>query len=124
MDLDKEETRAAGVGVPTDMRGGPIVLVNRGLVVDGGPIVPVAVADPLTRVLFDSVFMFGLVMLSEDNFLSFVTAVVLSLSELLRTEDGRETEGVENIAESRRETLEDAGVLVVLLVDPPVPRTP
>lgn len=110
--------------MPMDMRGAPIVLDNRGLVVDGGPIVPVAVADPLTRVLFDNVLRLGLVMLSEDNFLSFVTTAALSLSELLITEDGREIEGVENTAESRRETLEGAGVFVVLLMEPPVPRTP
>lgn len=119
-DLDREEMRAAGVGVPIDMRsrGGPI-LDNRGFVVDGGPIAPV-VAEPLTRVLFDN--MFVLVRLSEDNFLSFVSVAgpVDSLSELLITEEGREVEGVEKAAESRRETREGAGVLV----DPPVPRTP
>lgn len=80
--------------------------------VEGGPIVPV---EPLTRVLFASVFALG--MLSADSFLSFV--IVVSLSELLMTEDGREVEGVEKTAESRRATREGAGVLVA----PVDPRT-
>lgn len=117
VDRESDETLGVGVGVPA--------IDVRGFEAGGGPMEPsirfeddalTAVTVPLVRTLLPRAAILAEMGVSIDSLRSFPTVLPVSES----TEEGRDTEGVLKMAESRRGATREAGAGVL----PPVPRTP